>query len=110
MEVERLSVELEQATHNLLKHEYEGGMAEMSVGVLHNIGNTLTPSKIAISMLLERMRNSTIRKHMTSIMQLFEEAIPSCDISDEEKQKLLKIIKVLPGSMEEEYEQNYRGL
>ncbi len=106
LQVEELTIELEQATNNLLKHNYEGGMAEMSVGVLHNIGNALTPSKIAISMLLQRLDKSPLRKHMKTILQPLDDAIPSCDIPEEEKKKLLKIIQILPGSLEEEYEQN----
>ena len=67
-QVEQLEQELEKTRENLLKHQYEGGVAEMSAGVLHNIGNTLTPSKIAISQLLQRLHNSTLRKHINSIL------------------------------------------
>lgn len=104
--IKQLDIELELAHQNLLKQEFEGGMAEMSVGVLHNIGNTLTPSKIAISILLQRLHNSPLRKHLRSILQPLESVIPASDLPQDEKQKLLKIIQILPDSLEEEYEQN----
>ncbi|MCW8928671.1 MAG: HAMP domain-containing histidine kinase [Gammaproteobacteria bacterium] len=105
-QIKQLKNELDQVTNDLLKHEYEGGMAEMSVGVLHNIGNTLTPSKIAISMLLQRLDKSPLRTHLKKILQPLENVIPDSNLPENEKQKLLKIIQILPGSLEEEYEQN----
>jgi len=105
-QIQQLKNELDQANNNLLKNEYEGGMAEMSVGVLHNIGNTLTPSKIALSMLLNRLEKSPLRQHIRNILKPLEEVIPCCELPEDEKQKLLKIIQILPGSLEEEYEQS----
>ncbi|WP_198264964.1 sensor histidine kinase [sulfur-oxidizing endosymbiont of Gigantopelta aegis] len=105
-QVEQLSMELEEAKNTLLQQEYEAGIAELSVGVLHNIGNTLTPSKIAVSMLLQRLDKSPLRNHLRKILQPLEIAIPDCPLAEDEKQKLLKIIKVLPDGLEEEYAQN----
>jgi len=105
-QIQQLQSELELANQNLLEHEHERGMAELSAGVLHNIGNTLTPSKIAVSMLLQRLQQSPLLKHLGAILKPLEEVIPKCDLPEEEKQKLLKIIQVLPGSLEEEYQQH----
>jgi len=109
-QIKQLKHELEQAEMNLLNHEYEDGIAEMSVGVLHNIGNTLTPSKIAISMLLQRLYNSPLRKHIRGILQPLEQVIADCNIAEEEKQKLLQIIKILPDGLEEEYQLNIEDI
>lgn len=105
-QVKQLTEELQQTQNKLLQQEYEGGMAEMSVGVLHNIGNTLTPSKIALSMLLQRLDKSPVRKHIRNILQPLEKIIPASDISEDEKAKLLKIIQILPDGLEEEYQKN----
>ncbi len=85
--------------------ESERGMAEVAAGVLHNIGNTLTPSKIVISTLLRKMEQSTLRKHLRTILHPFEQLVLDSDLVEGEKQKLLKIIKILPETLEEEYVQ-----
>jgi len=109
-QIKQLKNQLERAETNLLNHEYESGIAEMSVGVLHNIGNTLTPSKIAISMLLQRLHNSPLCKHIRGILQPLEQVIPDCNIAEEEKQKLLQILKILPDGLEEEYQLNIEDI
>lgn len=104
-QIKQLQEQLEQANQLLIKQENERGMAELAAGVLHNIGNTLTPSKIAISMLLQRLQKSPLLNHIGSILKPLEDIIPKSDLPEEEKQKLLKILQVLPGSIEEEYKQ-----
>lgn len=105
-QIEQLQSELELANRHLLEYEHERGVAELSAGVLHNIGNTLTPSKIAVSMLLQRLQQSPLLKHIGGILKPLEDVIPTCDLPEDEKKKLQKIIQLLPGSLEEEYQKN----
>ncbi len=109
-QIQELKYELAQAQKKLLNQEFETGMVEMSVGVLHNIGNILTPSKIVLSVLLKRLDDSPLRKHIKKILLPLEEMIPSCNLSDSEKQKILKIIQILPDSLIEEYAQNINDI
>jgi methyl-accepting chemotaxis protein len=45
--VEERTRDLKAAQANLLQRAHEAGMAEMAVGILHNIGNAITPAKVS---------------------------------------------------------------
>jgi len=61
-------------------------------------------------MLLQRLHNSPLCKHIRGILQPLEQVIPDCNIAEEEKQKLLQIIKILPDGLEEEYQLNIEDI
>ncbi len=97
--------ELHEAQAELLQQAHEAGMAEMAVGVLHNIGNAITPAKVDAILLGRRLRDSAIRTGLVSAASQMlkgldhpEELMPS------EKGRLMSIIKLLPDSIREEYD------
>ncbi|MFZ5775907.1 MAG: ATP-binding protein [Thermodesulfobacteriota bacterium] len=103
--------ELEAAQEILLKQAHEAGMAEMAVGVLHNIGNAITPAKVSASLLLGHLRHSPLRDRLApSLAPLAEHLEGGRALSDEERRRLAMIIRHLPGSIAEEFERAVREL
>lgn len=98
--------ELREAQSELIAQAHEAGMAEMAVGVLHNIGNAITPVKVGTTSLIERMQNSPLRKNLKTALEKMPEAIQSAsDIPQEEKEKIIRVMNLLPESIREEYDQ-----
>lgn len=95
---------LKEAQMNLLQQAHEAGMAEMAVGILHNIGNAITPAKIDASLLLNKLHNSPLRSGLHDIFSGISGMIDqSTGLPDEEKERLSKFVDLLPLSIEEEY-------
>jgi sensor domain CHASE-containing protein len=55
-EFDRMVDRLEDTRRRLMDQSYEAGAAEVASGVLHNIGNGLTPLGVTISKLQQRLR------------------------------------------------------
>jgi len=55
LEMDRMVQNLDQAQAKLLDLSFSAGSAEMASGVLHNIGNALTPVAVAVASLQERL-------------------------------------------------------
>ncbi|MCP4349707.1 MAG: GHKL domain-containing protein [Desulfobacterales bacterium] len=97
--------ELREAQANLMQQAHEAGMAEMAVGILHNIGNAITPAKVGALLLLKRLKESPVRNHLHEAMaQIHEAAEASPALSGKEKTRLLDIIRLVPESIREEYD------
>lgn len=95
---------LKEAQMNLLQQAHEAGMAEMAVGILHNIGNAITPAKIDASLLLSKLHDSPLRSGLHDEFATVSKMIgQSTGWPEEEKERLSKIIALLPLSIEEEY-------
>nr|MBF0221844.1 hypothetical protein [Desulfobulbaceae bacterium] len=98
--------ELREAQSELLQQAHEAGMAEMAVGVLHNIGNAITPAKVDAALLQRRLRDSAIRTNLPKAFEKIHAALEHPgQLSAEDKQRLLTIIKLLPKGIIEEYDQ-----
>lgn len=98
--------ELHDAQAELLAQAHEAGMAEMAVGVLHNIGNAITPIKIGTTVLIKRLRTSPLRTTLKGVLKLVPDAIQKASaIPENEKVRLATIFKLLPDSIREEYDQ-----
>jgi signal transduction histidine kinase len=103
--VEERTKDLREAQANLMKQAHEAGMAEMAVGVLHNIGNAITPAKVGATLLLRKLDKSPIRRHLHVIMAQIREVLEKpAKCSEEERQRMFSIIELLPESIKEEYE------
>jgi signal transduction histidine kinase len=103
--VEERTKDLREAQANLMKQAHEAGMAEMAVGVLHNIGNAITPAKVGATLLLRKLDESPIRRHLHVIMAQLRELLEEpAKCSEEERQRMFSIIELLPESIKEEYE------
>lgn len=103
--VEERTRELHQVQNELLKQAHEAGMAEIAVGVLHNIGNAITPAKISVSMLLKHLQHNPLRTHLEAALAPIAQALhQSQTLAAIEQQRLVRMISVLPRSIREDYD------
>ncbi len=103
--VDERTRELREAQAELLSQAHEAGMAEMAVGVLHNIGNAITPVKVTISLMAERLRASALRTKIGAALEKLPEYIHLAkDISEQEKEQLIRITKLIPDAVNEEFD------
>lgn len=94
---------LEEAQASLVKQAHEAGMAEMAVGVLHNIGNAITPAKVALALLLKRLETTPIRVGLSETMEKVAAIIKNDQgLSEAEKDRLSQIVTLIPESIKEE--------
>lgn len=99
--------ELKDAQSNLLQQAHEAGMAEMAVGILHNIGNAITPSKVGLFRLFSRAGQKPLLADLPAALDEIAGMIPAlATLPDQKKERLLKIIKLVPAAIEEEYALN----
>jgi C4-dicarboxylate-specific signal transduction histidine kinase len=99
--------ELKDAHANLLQQAHEAGMAEMAVGILHNIGNAVTPAKVGLFRLSNRMEKKPLLGDLTAALIEVATYIPLIDsLPDHEKERLLGIIELVPATIREEYASN----
>ncbi|MCI5121629.1 MAG: HAMP domain-containing protein, partial [Candidatus Electrothrix sp. AUS4] len=103
--VDERTLELKEIHDMLVKQAHEAGMAEMAVGVLHNIGNAITPAKISANSLITRLKNSPLRNNLAQVLRSLEGMLESSQagIGDEQSQRMQKIIRLIPDSLAEEY-------
>jgi signal transduction histidine kinase len=59
-QIKRLSLEIERAQKELMQASRQAGMAEVAIGVLHNVGNVLNSVGVSTSIVLDRLKNSKI--------------------------------------------------
>ena len=96
--------ELREAQAELLQQAHEAGMAEMAVGILHNIGNAITPAKVSSALLLKKIRNSTVKNNIEEILQNIQKMLKDPDsFSSEERDRYMKILALLPETITDEY-------
>ena len=109
--VEERTRELKEAQNELLQQAHEAGMAEMAVGVLHNIGNAITPAKVDAALLVRRLRDSPVRTGLASTSEKIALALqnPGKFIAPE-RDRLVEISTLLPISIREEYDLAIEGL
>jgi signal transduction histidine kinase len=99
--------ELKDAHSNLLQQAHEAGMAEMAVGILHNIGNAITPAKVGLYRLSNRMEQKALLRDLPAALIEIATYIPLFEtLSDPEKERLLGIIELVPETIKEEYALN----
>ena len=109
--VEERTRELRKAQANLLQQAHEAGMAEMAVGILHNIGNAITPAKVGATLLVKRLKKSPVRNHLDEVMsQIYDEIKKTTSLNQTEKKRLLEIITLLPENIKEEYDQTIKNI
>jgi signal transduction histidine kinase len=77
----------------------------MAVGILHNIGNAITPAKVSTALLIKRINESRTCNHIKEMMARLGRILSDpTRSSQEETEKLKQIIAVLPDAVIEEYE------
>jgi signal transduction histidine kinase len=99
--------ELKDTQANLLQQAHEAGMAEMAVGILHNIGNAITPAKVGLFRLFNRMGEKPLLRNLPVALDEIAEILPTLStLSDKERGRLHDIIRLIPATIEEEYVSN----
>lgn len=97
--------ELKEAQDHLLMQAHEAGMAEMAVGILHNIGNAMTPAKIGATHLLRLVSKSPVRIHLYEVMAIIKKELEqSPTLTAHKREEILEIIELLPKTIAEEYD------
>ncbi len=99
--VQERTKELRAAQAELVKHAREAGMAEIAQGVMHNIGNALTPLKTSAQMTYRLIQKSTLRNHLQEALAPVVGIINDSGHTD--KSRLSQIIDLLPQGIEDEY-------
>ncbi len=96
--------ELKDAQANLLQQAHEAGMAEMAVGMLHNIGNAITPAKVGLFRLFGRMGERPLLRLLPTALAEVEETLSTHPtLSSQQKKRLHSIINLVPAAIKEEY-------
>jgi two-component system NtrC family sensor kinase len=57
-EFDRMVAQVAESRRQLIDHSFHAGMAEFSRGVLHNIGNAMTPLSVRVAKLQQRLRSA----------------------------------------------------
>ena len=95
--------ELQKAQDIMVRQAHEAGMAEIAIGVLHNIGNAITPAQVGTTMLCNHLAESPLRHRLVEslapLLDLLEGKRP---LSPEEKERCFNIIRYLPAGITEE--------
>lgn len=98
---------LKDAQANLLQQAHEAGMAEMAVGILHNIGNAITPAKVGLFRLFNRMGQKPLLNNLPAALDEIGDMIRTrSNLPQPEKDRYLSIIELVPLTIEEEYALN----
>jgi len=103
--VDKRTRELQSAQAELVNQAHEAGMAEMAVGVLHNIGNAITPAKVGAELLVKQLQTSRLRTSLIHALEPIPRLIEHASgLSAKNRAYLLNVIQLLPGSLAEEYD------
>ncbi len=73
-EFDRMVAQLSESRRQLIDNSFQAGMAEFSRGVLHNIGNAMTPLSVRVAKLHQQLR--------TAPLEDIERALSECGQSD----------------------------
>jgi len=84
-EIDRMVAQLAESRRQLVDHSFESGRAESSRGVLHNIGNAMTPLAVRLAKLQERLRvapTDDVERALTEREQAASDAQRQADLDE----------------------------
>ena len=73
-EFDRMVERVEQSRRQLMDQSFQAGFAELAKGVLHNLGNAMTPLGVRLSKLGERLRDAPMADVELAALSLMREA------------------------------------
>ena len=76
-EFDRMIERLAQARKALIDQSYESGLAEIAGGLLHNIGNAMTPLIILVTSLNSAIRNAPTAELQMALTELADASTPA---------------------------------
>ncbi|MFA7383960.1 MAG: ATP-binding protein [Desulfurivibrionaceae bacterium] len=95
--------ELQTAQDIMVRQAHEAGMAEIAIGVLHNIGNAITPAQVGTTMLCNHLAESPLRHRLAeSLAPILDFLEGKRELSPAEKERCFNIIRYLPLGITEE--------
>ena len=76
-EFDRMVGRLAEARRRLLEQSYKAGVAEMASGVLHNVGNALTPVGVKLTKVTQALREAPATDLEMALGELADSATPA---------------------------------
>lgn len=76
-EFDRMTERLAEARRRLIDQSYQDGIAEMARGVLHNIGNAITPLGVRLATLDEELRAAPVAEMELAVAELASAETPT---------------------------------
>lgn len=98
--VEERTEKLNQTTKNLIDSSRKAGMAEVAIGVLHNIGNVLTGANVRVEKLKDRIDEDEVLINLRSGLNLLEEKRGNLDHYLKHDRRGEKLLDFLEASVE----------
>ena len=77
-EFDRMVDKLEDARRRLVDHSFEAGAAQIASGVLHNVGNAMTPLGVTVASLQKRLREAPA-DDVTLVLSELDKTVDSAD-------------------------------
>jgi signal transduction histidine kinase len=98
--------ELAAAHQRLIRLSREAGMAEIAIGVLHNVGNALNSVNVSASLLAAKVRESRV-DNLVALIHMLEQRtgdLPEYLANDPKGQRVLPYLAKLGGHLQSERE------
>lgn len=93
-EFDRMTDRLADARRRLIEQSYQDGVAEMARGVLHNIGNAITPLGVRLAALDEDLRAAPAAEMELALGELADAATPA-----ERRSDLARFVELAGGEL-----------
>ena len=81
-EFDRMVERVADSRRQLMDRSFQSGFAELAKGVLHNLGNAMTPLGVRLSKLAERLRDAPVADLERAFLELAREAPGSARYGD----------------------------
>jgi sensor domain CHASE-containing protein len=81
-EFDRMVERVAESRRALEDHSFQSGFAERAKGIMHNIGNAMTPLCVRLSMLAGRLRGLPLDDVATAAGELNDESVPEARRAD----------------------------
>ena len=72
-EFDRMVAHVEQSRRESVDHSFQAGFAELAKGVLHNLGNAMTPLGVRLACLSDRLRDAPVADLELAVKELVQE-------------------------------------
>mgnify|MGYP005845653381 CR=1 FL=1 len=100
-EFNSMTGQLADAHEKLMQKSYFSGMAEIAAGIMHNIGNTLNPASVNVSLILKYQHEFPLTNIKTALQEL-----TAPDLNPERREKLHEYLRMAIDHLEELFADN----
>ncbi len=107
--VEERTIELKKTHKELLKVAHQAGMAEISTGVLHNIGNVLTSIVVSSQNVMNIIRKAPLNLYEKASKDLNTRYIPNLGKEEIDNIRFLKLLNLLV-KLEEAFKNSFTNV